>query len=445
MTADSIVPKIALGVALLGAAGGVVGAFAVLRRRALLGDTLAHASLPGICLAHLLLATRELWILSLGALVAGLLGVLCVTVIPKWTRTRDDAALGLVLSTFFGAGVILLTVTQKQATGNQAGLNSYLFGEVAGLRTSDIYLLATVAIAVIATVILFFKELKLLSFDEGFASSQGWPTFGLDIAVMSAVAVVTITCLPICGVILMAAVLIFPYTTARYWSDRLGVVLTLSGLVGAGAAVLGVLAVVLESRLFSGDTTGLPPGPMIVLASGLLFVLSLLLAPRRGLLAQTFLRLKTRVEVATDHFLRVVYEIYENQAAAKASDSIDQSVLRRRLSCDDLTYALVLRKARSKDWITGPAAGRLFLTEEGLDMAARVTRTHRLWETFLMTNADIAADHVHRPADELEHFLPHELVESLEARLAHEGRLPEAEDLELDQPRPMPPSPHSVE
>lgn len=429
----SILPKVALGAAALGATSGVVGAFAVLRRRSLLGDTLAHAALPGICAAHLLFGTRDLLSLSVGALAAGLLGVLCVTAISRWTRTRQDAALGLVLSTFFGAGVILLTVIQRQATGNQAGLDSYLFGEIATLREQDIALLWIVAVIAIASIALLVKELKLLCFDEAFAQAQGWPTFAIDLGIMSAVAVVTIIGLPVCGVVLMAAMLIFPCTIARYWSTSLGWLLILSGLVGAACAAGGVASV----GLFSGDATSPPPGPMIVLTSAAVFVISLLIAPGRGLIALAWQNLQTRLDVTTDHVLRLLFEMSEKKLPERPAIAHDR--LRRRLTADLLTRWITLWQARRRGWIE-PAGDELIrLTQRGLEAAARVTRVHRLWETFLVEHADIATDHVHRDADDLEHFLPAGLVAALERQLATAGRLPLADE-KLDVPQ----SPHEV-
>lgn len=429
----SILPKVALGAAALGASAGVIGAFAVLRRRSLLGDTLAHAALPGICVAHLVFATRDLISLSVGALAAGLLGVLCVTVITRWTRTREDAALGLVLSTFFGAGIVLLTVIQRQATGNQAGLDSYLFGEIATLRDQDITLLWIVAAISIALVALLVKELKLLCFDESFAQAQGWPTFAIDLGIMSAVAVVTIIGLPVCGVVLMAAMLIFPCTIARYWSASLGWLLILSGIVGAAAAAGGVASV----GLFTGAAGSPPPGPMIVLTSAGLFLVSLFLAPGRGLIAVAWQNLQTRLDVTTDHVLRLLFEMSEKRLPERAAISDDR--LRRRLTADAVTRWITLWQVRRRGWIE-PAGDELIrLTQRGLEAAARVTRIHRLWETFLVEHADIATDHVHRDADDLEHYLPAGLVAALERQLASAGRLPLA-----DAKLKVPESPHEV-
>ena len=194
----------------------------MLRRRALVGDMLSHAALPGICIAFLIMGKRNLIGLSLGALATGLLGIGLVTLIRRWTRTKEDAAIGIVLSTFFGAGIVLLSIIQQQPSGNQAGLNSYLFGETAGITRHDIRLIAAVACICLVIVALLYKEFELLSFDPDFATAQGWPTLALDLLMMGTLAVVTIVGLPLCGVILMAALIILPGAAARFWTNRSG-------------------------------------------------------------------------------------------------------------------------------------------------------------------------------------------------------------------------------
>lgn len=222
MMGQSITFNVMLGTALLGATAGTIGTFAVLRRRALVGDMLSHAALPGICIAFVIMQDRNLIGLSLGALATGLLAIGAVTVICRWTRTKEDAAIGIVLSTFFGAGIVLLSIVQRNTSGNQAGLDKFLFGETAGMRTSDIQLLIATALFSLVIVVALYKEFQLLSFDTDFAAAQGWPTLALDLAMMGTLAVVTVVGLPIVGVILMAAMIILPGAGARFWTNHLG-------------------------------------------------------------------------------------------------------------------------------------------------------------------------------------------------------------------------------
>lgn len=421
----SLSQKVMIGTALLGGMSGVVGSFAVLRGRSLVGDMLAHAALPGVCLAFLLMGTRNLLGLSLGALASGLLAIAAVTVIVRWTRTKEDAAIGIVLSTFFGAGIVLLSVIQKPGVGgNKAGLNLYLFGEPANMLTGDLFLLAGVAVVVLLTVALLFKEFKLVCFDTDFAQSQGWPTLKLDLAMMAALAVVTIVGLPIVGVILMAAMIILPAATARFWTNRLHILLLLAGVLGVTAGLLG-------SRL----GRNLPAGASIVLTAAALFVVSLLFAPQRGIVARVVAEWQMRRRISREHLLRSLYELGEAELPQIAQLPIEQ--LRSYRYWKPKLLRRLLRWAVADDLIK-VANDRVQLTSSGLRHAAELTKTHRLWEMYLMQQANIAADHVDRDADETEHLLPTAVRVELEQQLEEAGRLPIAL---IGVPR----SPHELE
>jgi manganese/zinc/iron transport system permease protein len=361
-----------------------------------------------------------------------------MTLLRRWTRTKEDAAIGIVLSTFFGAGVVLLSIIQQQRTGHQAGLHAYLFGETAGISRNDVLLIAGVAGACLLVVGLLYKEFKLLSFDPEFAAAEGWPTLKLDLWMMGTLAVVTIVGLPICGVILMAALVILPGAAARFWSDRLGRLLVIAALGGAVAGAAGTfLASPLPERWFDIhflDAAKLPPGPLIVLAATAFFVVSLLFAPERGIVAGAVAELRLRLRIAREHLLRALYELSEPYQPQRPYIDRAQLLAQRSWSEWMLNW-----------WIGRLAARRLVevddhrvrLTPAGLAAAADVTRTHRLWELFLVDSAGIASDHVDRDADDVEHMLPAPLIRDLEERLAAAGRLPTA-------PQHVPESPHEL-
>lgn len=262
-----------LGVGLLGAAAGPVGAFAVLRRRALVGDALAHASLPGLCLAFLIAGERSLIALLLGALASGLLGVAVLAWLAKYTRIKEDAAVGVVLSVFFGAGIALSRVVQNtSAAGSKAGLDSYILGKTAGLLLFDVALLAGLAVVCLLVLALLYKELQLLAFDRDFAGVQGWPVARLDLLLLGLIAVVVVTGLPAVGVVMVAALLILPAATARFWTHRLHRLLIISGGIGLLTGVVGTLLTAALPKA--------PAGPVIVLVGSALFVLSAAAGPR---------------------------------------------------------------------------------------------------------------------------------------------------------------------
>jgi manganese/zinc/iron transport system permease protein len=313
-----------------------------------------------------------------------------------------------------------------------------LFGETAGMRSSDIHLLVYTAVVTLLVVIALYKEFKLLSFDPEFAAAQGWPTLWLDLLMMGTLTVVTIVGLPICGVILMAALIILPGAAARFWSDRLGPLLMIAAVAGGAAGVVGTLvASPLPERWLGFEplgVRGLPPGPLIVLSATTFFLLSLFFAPRRGIVARTWAELRLRMRIAREHLLRALYELSENRLPERPYVEEAQIVAHR--SWSKWVVDWWLRRAEGRGLVERQQTA-IRLTPRGLVAAAEVTKTHRLWELFLVESAGVASDHVDRDADAVEHMLPRPLVEDLERRLAEAGQLPAV-------PKSVPQSPHEL-
>ncbi|CAN5135330.1 iron chelate uptake ABC transporter family permease subunit [soil metagenome] len=272
---DYTLRNVALGSALLGIVGGVLGSFAVLRRQGLLGDALAHTALPGICLAFMLTGLRTPLVLMAGAAITGWIGTLIIIKVVQDTRISEDSALGIVLSVFFGIGIVLLTYIQQSNNANQAGLDRYLFGQAATLVQSHVITMAVLGGAALLCVALLFKEFKLLSFDPEFAASIGFPVGKLNVLLTSLIVIAVVIGLQTVGVVLMAAMLVGPAAAARQWTNRLSVMLGLAALFGAAAGVAGAMISVTASRL--------PTGPMVILCMTAIVIVSLLFAPERGL------------------------------------------------------------------------------------------------------------------------------------------------------------------
>jgi manganese/zinc/iron transport system permease protein len=283
---DYTIRTVALGAAVLGIVSGTLGCYAVLRRQALLGDAMSHAALPGIVLAFILTGGRELPILLLGAAIAGWIAALVLVAIVNHTRVKEDSALGLVLSVFFGFGLVLLSFAQKSPTAAQAGLDTFLFGQAASLVEHDVITMALVGGAALAMVLLFWKEFKLLSFDPDYGATLGFPIRLLDIGLTSLIVVAIVIGLQTVGVVLMSAMLIAPAAAARQWTDRLGLMVVLSGVFGALSGITGAV--------ISATARGLSTGPTIVLVASAIVVISLLAAPNRGLLWNWLRRQHTR-------------------------------------------------------------------------------------------------------------------------------------------------------
>lgn len=401
------------GSVLLGISSGVLGALALLRRRSLMGDVLAHAALPGIALAYLVVGTKHIGAFMLGAAAAGLLAVLCIHAITRYSRIKEDTALGLVLTVFFGFGIVLLTYIQKTPRGSQTGMDKFLFGQAASLVGTDVQVMVAVAAALCLLTLLLFKEFKLLCFDPGFGRGLGFPMGLLDLLLMLLVVLAVVIGLQAVGVVLMAAMLIIPAAAARYWTERLERMVLLAGLFGGGAGALGTL--------LSQAAPRLPTGPLIVLAATAVFAVSLLLAPRRGLVPRAVQFLRLRARIARENAGRALYELAEaagNPAAAFRLEDLHQKAGGDRRALAGALAALQ-RAGRVR-----AGGGRWSLTPAGLAWASGVVRQRRMWELFLMHEAELGQAPVDRDAADPAEALPGPVCRELERLLRLHGLEP---------------------
>ncbi len=279
---------IVAGCMLLGLSSGVIGCYMLLQKRSLIGDALAHAALPGICIAFMLTGVKSAIGFLLGALIAGAIATFGIRWITAHSRIKQDAAMGIVLSMFFGIGVMLLTRIQHSGEGGQSGLDKFLFGQAASMMRQDVYMLAGISLVLLLLCVVLYKPFKLISFDKGFARGLGWPVARLEQLMLLLTVLVVVAGIQAVGVVLMSALLITPAVAARYWTDKLYMMLLLAGLFGAISGLSGTF--------WSGMVTGLPTGPVTVLSATLLFAVSALFAPGRGWLGRAARQRRARRE-----------------------------------------------------------------------------------------------------------------------------------------------------
>jgi manganese/zinc/iron transport system permease protein len=411
-----------VGCMLLGASSGILGSFALLRRRSLMGDALAHAALPGVCLAFLITGARSIEHFMLGALIAGVAAAFSIQSITRYSRVKEDAALGLVLSVFFAVGIVLLTLIQHSGRGNQAGLDKYLFGQAASLVGTDVQVMAVCAAVATAASIFLFKEFKLLCFDSSFAHGQGYSPLLLDGLLNLFIVIAVVIGMQAVGVVLMAAMLITPAAAARLWTDRLAVMVGAAGGIGALSGALGTI--------LSTQAHRMPTGPLIVLSATAVFGVSFFFAPRKGLVSRLKRRIYLRSQVARENVLRSQYEIAEAAGAWRIKVPVDELAAHRGNSPKRIAGHL---RSLVRDGLLLTDNGLVTFSENGLKSAYAVVRNHRLWEMFLMHESQLAADHVDRDADFIEHFLSKDVVSELERLLKIHGREPK-----------LPPSVHPI-
>lgn len=301
---DYTLRTITLGTAILGGVTGMLGSFAVLRKQSLLGDAISHAALPGIALSFLITGSKDTHILLIGALISGLLGTFWIRGITTKTHLKSDTALGLILSVFFGFGMLLLTFIQKQPNANQAGLDKYLFGQAATLVESDVWLMSIVTGLCLIVLLLFWKEFKILLFDKDYAHTLGFNTKLIDVLITSFIVLAIVLGLQTVGVILMSAMLLAPAAAARQWTNSLGLMVFLAAILGASAGVFGTA--------ISSTQNNLSTGPVIVLVASVFVLFSFIFSPKRGLLFKQIRLIKNRDDLELQKTLAFMYHIVED-------------------------------------------------------------------------------------------------------------------------------------
>ena len=401
--ADPNVRYVTLGSILITASSALVGSFTFLNKKSLLGDAIAHAVLPGVCLGFILSGTKNPFYLILGAFLTGWLSLQVVQVVTTRSRIKEDTAIGMVLSVFFGIGILLLTVIQKSGNANQAGLDHFLFGKAAALVGNDLIVFSVVAIILILMTVLFLKEFELVVFDRNYALSLGLPVKRIELIMTSMIVLAVVIGIQAVGVVLMAAVLITPAAVARFWTTSIRAMLIVAASVGAFSGLAGAY--------ISYTAPSMPTGPWIVIVVSTLALLSFFLAPRKGILNRHFKQKRFQRTIQDENILKALYQLGEENKNFYLQRYTDEIIRKRKLQPQKLIASLHRLFAQGYVERSGKLWG---LTEEGKTRAQRIVKIHRLWELYLTTHVNIAPDHVHEDADTIEHFLTPELEADLE-------------------------------
>ena len=267
-----------LGTALLGLASGIAGTFAVLRKESLIGDGLSHAALPGVVIAFLLTGIKDIEVLITGAALSSIAAAWLITITVENSKIKFDGALATILSAFFGLGMVLLTYLQSLNNAGQAGLSKFIFGQAATILARDVYITSAAALIIIVLTALFWKELKLISFDIEYAKTLQIPVTFTLILYRSLLIMTIIIGIQSVGAILISSLLIAPAVGARQWTNKLGTMCILAGFFGMVSAIGGTI--------WSTTVQKLPTGPAIIVILSVIVLLSLIFAPNRGILWQ---------------------------------------------------------------------------------------------------------------------------------------------------------------
>ena len=391
-------PRALIASMLVGLMCGVLGCFIVLRNMSLIGDALAHAILPGVVLAFVLIGYSALGFFT-GSVLAGLLAALGITWIQQNVKTKNDAAIGIVFTAMFSIGIMGISWISKNE-GVHLDLKDFLFGNVLGVANQDLYLTAGVTVYVLLSVIVFYRYLLITTFQPIVAETMGISVKMMHYFLMLLLSFAVVASLQTVGVILVVAMLITPASTALLFSNQLKWVLVLSGGIGLLASFLGLLMAV------ALDTT---PGPAMAVVATILYLVAVFFAPNKGLFLKWLRNRKLRYRIQQEDILKQSFRLQEENQLSEAK-------LLERLGFKNYFLQKGLKKLRRQGWI---AADRLALTDQGATEARRLVRAHRLWETYLADKMGLDAAKVHDEAERYEHLLPEHLLDEVDESLGY--------------------------
>ncbi len=411
---------VVLGSMLLAASSAIVGSFTLLKKKALVGDAVAHSVLPGVCLAFMLTGVKNPIYLVLGAFATGWISLVLIDYITQYSKIKEDTAIGLILSVFFGIGILMLTVIQKSGNASQSGLDHFLFGQAASLIGKDLWVFSAIAVILITTVLIFYKEFALIAFDTNFAQSIGFPVRLLELVLTTLTVLAVVTGIQAIGVVLMAAMLITPAAAARFWTDKLKTMIILAAILGAFSGLVGAY--------ISYVAPAMPTGPWIVMVISVIALLSFFLAPGKGILFRTITQQKFQRQMLEENILKLFYQLGEQtDQHFDRPRTLEDLINRRPFNLTKLKKGLYMLKKQG--FLEQSPHGWAF-TAAGKAKGQRITKLHRLWELYLTEYLRIAPDHVHEDAETIEHIITPELERRLEEKLEyprldpHQSKIP---------------------
>lgn len=407
---DPNVVLVVVGISLLSVSAAMVGTFTFLDKKALIGDAISHAVLPGVCLAFMLAGSKNPYWIVVGAFATGALATYAISWVSQQTKLKEDTIIASVLSVFFGIGIVLMTKLQQTGNAALSGLDHFLFGNAISIIGEDILVYATLALATILAILIFYKEFQLLIFNRDFATVIGLPVKRLEFLFNSLMVLAVVTGIQAIGVVLMAALLITPAAAAKFWTDRLGAMLFIAVVIALFSGISGAY--------ISFVLPNMPTGPWVVVVLSALAFLSFFFSHKKGLITRWYSKKNYQRKIHSDHILKALYHAQESGGQGLSIQEIKQRFPNQNRHTH---YSI---KALSKNGYTTIKQDFISLTTTGVSEAKRIIRLHRLWELYLTEYVNIAPDHVHDIAGKIEHILTPEIEAKLEAKLNYPARDP---------------------
>ena len=403
-----------IAASLVGIMCGLLGCFIVLRNMSLIGDALSHAILPGVVFAFMIFGYSTMGFF-LGSVLAGMIAAVAITWIQHKVKTKNDAAIGIVFTAMFSIGVIGISWISRN-NGVHLDLKDFLFGNILGVSDSDLILTAVITAYVILSIIIFYRYLFITTFQPTIAETMGISVKTIHYFLMLLLSFAVVASLQTVGVILVVAMLITPASTALLLSDKLKTVLLLSAIFGLASAVLGMLLAV------ALDTT---PGPAMAIIATLLYLLAILLAPKKGMIAKWKNARELQKKIDTEDIIKRAYKLKKQSKLSKESliKALDFSSTRFNNLSTNLQNA-GLMKIKGND---------IILSKTGMDKALELVRAHRLWESYLVSKIGLDQSQIHEDAERYEHLLTAELLDEVDESLGYPTHDPHGSPIPLKQ------------
>lgn len=383
---------------MVGLTCGVLGCFIVLRNMALIGDALSHAVLPGVVVAFVIFGYNILGFF-IGSVTAGLIAAVGITWIQQNVKTKNDAAIGIVFTAMFSIGVMGISWISKNE-GVHLDLKDFLFGNVLGVSNQDLWLTLAISIYVLVSIAVFYRFLFVSTFQPTIAQTMGISVNVIHYFLMLLLSFAVVAALQTVGVILVVAMLITPASTALLLSDRLHKVLVIAGFLGMLSAALGLFLAILI------NTT---PGPAMAVVSTILYLLAAFFAPKKGLLFRLLQKRQLKFRIRQEDFIKEAYKLHQ-----KGIFSLDS--LKKRLNLNSGNFKQVMMALQQRGYYDRKNHS---LTEKGKEEAIRLTRAHRLWETYMVREMGLNEAQIHDEAERLEHLLPEEILNEVDKKLGY--------------------------
>ncbi|MCB9262957.1 MAG: metal ABC transporter permease [Flavobacteriales bacterium] len=406
------------GSLILCSVSGLVGTFTFLRKRALMGDVISHSVLPGIALAYMISHQKNPMYLIIGAVITGWVSTFLVDYITKNSKIKNDTAIALVLSVFFGIGVMLLVHIQHSGSGSQSGLDNFIFGKASAMTKADVWLFALAGSVIISVILIFFRGFSTISFDEAFAQSIGFPLdflrFVLAIATVATVAMGV----QAVGVVLMSALLITPAAAARFWTNKIGVLALLSVLFAGFSGVFGAA--------ISYTYNGMPTGPWIVVVISLIALFSAFFGSKTGMTRSFLQRKQNDRKILIENTIKLFYGLTDAGNKLTKTFLFEDILNAGNMKVGTLKNGLNLLLKHRYITLSG---NQYLITPSGFNEAKAIVRKHRLWELYISKFMNLDPDHVHDDAEGIEHIITPEIEKELEKELNFPKKDPHDSDI----------------